>query len=296
MNLGGQVTEEYVIRMVTNEDEVKRLTAEIEARSRHSGAHRPAGNIQRRGTAIRPSNPGPGRQPRQPPDSAQHGPAGDAIDRTASPQHGSDVRRSSIRAIPGLATHHQQRDGNGPGIGDRDDRGSSAGSNWSTFTDLWSKGGTKTEAQEMEELGKKTEKTADELSRYNQLKEKQHQIEAAGSVKSSEQDAAEKRYDQGVKAAGGSDKILGEIAASLTKEGEDGVSRLVGGDSYERYMARKRFAEAHSKKIEGDDYHEAQRVMRLDANAEAMRQAKEENKKAVDEEARRIAGAARSGQ
>ena len=159
-------------------------------------------------------------------------------------------------------------------------------SNWEALSKLWSQGGTRTEAQEMEELAKNTAKTADELARLNTLKERHAQIEAVGSVKSSDRELAERRFDQGVKAAGGSDKVLGEVAASLTAGGEDGLSKVVGGDSYERYVAAKRaLAEKDWRKRPYSD-----------ATYEKwMKEAKERNKLAVDEEAHRIAADARQG-
>jgi hypothetical protein len=74
---------------------------------------------------------------------------------------------------------------------------------------------TKSSADEIEELGKKTNKSADELARYNELKEKQKRADATSSIKGAEAETQEDAVTKALKAAGGGKKVKGQLAGVL---------------------------------------------------------------------------------
>jgi hypothetical protein len=108
--------------------------------------------------------------------------------------------------------------------------------NWNDFQKPLGNGKLENETAEMDRLHKSTTRTADEQARLNHFKEKHQQMQAAAGVKAPMQTEHEKTYEAGVATAGGSDTVLGEIAASLLGGGEDGVAKHTGEGSYQDYI------------------------------------------------------------
>lgn len=67
--------------------------------------------------------------------------------------------------------------------------------NWSTLMRAMGTGGARTEAEELKELGKQTEKTADELDRYLKLKEREQELQRQASGKTEAEAAQRKAVD-----------------------------------------------------------------------------------------------------
>lgn len=85
---------------------------------------------------------------------------------------------------------------------------------WDQFTDLLGVGTVRTEAEEMERLGKATSRTADEQDRLNKFKEQEKRIQQMLSGRSAEEEATGKAV-QDIYDEAGPKKLAGALAAQM---------------------------------------------------------------------------------